>query len=241
MVNVYSLDGKAKGKVDLPEVFTTQYRPDLIRRTVVAAQANVRQPYGPSKLSGLQTSADYFGSRRRSYRQSINRAMARLPRIKRGGGGLGDVRRVPQSVGGRKAHPPKRKDYSLKINRKEHALALRSAISATAVMQLVLARGHKVGDVELPFVVEDKFEELNKAADVVRVLGALGLGAELASSKKKKVLIVVNEDKGVLKAAANIAGVDAVTVNDLDVDLLAPGTHAGRLTVWGESAFKNVK
>ncbi len=240
MVNVYKLDGKVKGKIDPPKVFETPYRPDLILRVVVAEQANLRQAHGVSSLSGLQTSADYFGSRRRSYRQTINRAMSRLPRIKRGGGGLGDVRRVPQAVGGRKAHPPRKKDYSRKINRKEFQLALNSAIAATSVKQLVEGRSHVVGDLELPIVVEDSIAGLKKAADVVKALESLGLKDELSSKKKKKVLIVVGEDNGIRKAAAGIAGVDVATVKDLDVDLLAPGTHAGRLTVWGESALKSM-
>jgi large subunit ribosomal protein L4e len=240
MVNIYSLEGKVKGKVDLPAVFKTPYRPDLIQKTVVAEQANARQAYGVTPLSGLKTSADYFGSRRKSYRQTINRAQSRLPRVKTGGGGLGRVRRVPQAVGGRRAHPPRARDLSRKVNRKEYQLALHSAVAATAVKHLVEGRGHVVGDRELPIVVEDGVEDLQKARDVVKALESLGLGGELGSRRKKRILIVVNEDKGIRRAAAGIKGVEVATLNELDVDLLAPGTHAGRLTVWGESAVKKV-
>jgi len=56
--------------------------------------------------------------------------------------------------------------------------------------------------------------------------------------KKKSVLLVVSKDNGVIKAAKNLPGVDAVLVKDLNVELLAPGCHPGRLTVWTKSAVE---
>lgn len=43
---------------------------------------------------------------------------------------------------------------------------------------------------------------------------------------------------GLIKASRNLPGVDVITVERLNVELLAPGTHAGRLTVWTESSLK---
>ncbi len=240
MVKVYSLDGKAKGEVKLSKAFDTPYRPDVIQRAVVALNANTRQKHAASPLSGLQTSGDYFGSRRNTYRQTINKGITRLPRVKTGGGGLGRVVRIPQARGGRKAHAPVGKDYAKKINKKEHKLAIHSAASATCVKELVESRGHMVGDRELPIVVEDKIQSIKKAKDLLKTLQNLGLGDELRSGRKKKVLIVVEKDDGILNAGSNLDGIDVVTTAGLDVDLLAPGTKAGRLTIWGESAAKNL-
>jgi large subunit ribosomal protein L4e len=53
-------------------------------------------------------------------------------------------------------------------------------------------------------------------------------------------LLVVAEDKGITKAARNIPGVDVVLVDSLNTELLAPGTHPGRLTVWTSSALEKV-
>jgi large subunit ribosomal protein L4e len=39
-------------------------------------------------------------------------------------------------------------------------------------------------------------------------------------------------------AAQNIPGVQAASVNELNAELLAPGTHPGRLTLYTESAIK---
>ena len=66
--------------------------------------------------------------------------MARTPR-KNGGGGRGAE--APNTVGGRRAHPPKaEKEWELKINSKERKKAFRSALAATAQESYVSARGH---------------------------------------------------------------------------------------------------
>jgi len=259
MANVYSLDGKTEGKVNLPAVFKTEYRPDLIQRAVVSQQANKRQTYGADPYAGLRTSADYYANRKHTYRITINRGMSRLPREKPGGGGLGKVRRVPFSVKGRSAHAPENKDFSKKMNKKEYARALNSAIAATAIKEVVEGRGHKLGKItELPIVMDDKVESIKKTKEVYDVIANLGLEDELDRGsvkaitagkgkfrgrkykKRKSILVVVNEDKGLKKAAGNIPGVDAATLKELDVELLAPGTHAGRLTLWTKSAIETL-
>ncbi len=258
MTSIYSLKGKAKGDVKLPGVFDTEYRPDLIQRAVIMIQANKRSVYGVNPEAGMVTSADYYGRRRGGFRQTINRGMSRLPRIKPGGGGLGNVRRVPQSVGGRRAHPPKMRDYSLKMNRKEYNLALKSAIAATRDASLVEERGHKLKDIkETPLVVEDSIQKIDKTRDLLDALHALGLEDDLKRAREKKirsgkgkmrgrkhrrkksVLIILGKDEGV-KKLDNIPGVDIVELDEVDVEMLAPGTHPARLTVWTQSAIKRV-
>lgn len=259
MTNVYSLSGKPEGKISLPDVFKTQYRPDIIQRAVVSQQANRRQPYGTDPYAGLRTSADYFANRKHTYRLTMNKGMSRLPREKPGGGGLGKVKRVPHATGGRSAHAPQNKDYSKKINKKEYKNALNSAIAATTLKEIVTERGHILGKItELPMIVEDAFESIKKTKEVLETLTNLGLDGDLKRGavksitagkgksrgrkykKRKSLLIVVNEDKGVKKAAQNIPGVDIATVKELEVELLAPGTHAGRLTLWTKSAIQNI-
>ena len=48
--NVYSVKGDVAGKIDVPAAFETPYRPDLIKKAVLAAAANGRQPYGPAPM-----------------------------------------------------------------------------------------------------------------------------------------------------------------------------------------------
>lgn len=261
MVTLYSTDGKSKGTVKLPDIFKSPYRPDLIQRAVISLQAGRRAPYGPTPSSGMKTSADYFGRRRDTYRMTINRGMSRLPREKTGGGGLGKVRRVPQAVGGRRAHPPKpEKDYTKKINKKEYNTAFNSAIAACTQRNLVEARGHIIPEKsDLPIIVDDELHKITKTQDLLKVFEALGLSQEIERTRertatsgkarlrgrghkqKKGILVVVSEDAGIRKAGSNIPGVDVETTTSINVEDLAPGTHAGRLTIWSKSAVENIR
>jgi large subunit ribosomal protein L4e len=240
------LDGNEAGEIDLPEVFETTYRPDLIKRAVLAAQANRTQDYGSDPFAGKRTSAESLGT---------GRGMARVPRSN------GSGRRVPQAVGGRKAHPPKaEKDRTQKVNKKERQLAVRSAIAATADAELVAERGHRFDeDVELPLVVSDEFEELLKTKEVVAFLEAIGLHADVERADEGRkvragrgktrgrkykepssILFVTSSEAGPSKAARNLVGVDVATAREVGAEDLAPGTHPGRLTVWTESAIEEV-
>ncbi len=53
-------------------------------------------------------------------------------------------------------------------------------------------------------------------------------------------LIVVAENKGVVEAGRNLPGVDVVLLEQLNVEVLAPGTHLGRLAVWSKSAIEKL-
>lgn len=240
---VHSLDGDTEGDVDLPEVFETPLRPDLIQSAVVAAQANRKQDYGADEYAGLRTPAESFGS---------GRGMAHVPR----NGGKG--RRVPQTVGGRPAHPPKsEKDRTRNINDKERKLAVRSAIAATTDAELVAERGHQFDDdTELPLVVSDEFEDLVKTQEVVDVLDSLGIAADVERADDTKIkagrgktrgrkyrrpssiLFVTSEEPS--RAARNLAGATVTTAREVNAEDLAPGGQPGRLTVWTESALEEV-
>jgi large subunit ribosomal protein L4e len=241
---VRDLNGEDAGTVDLPEVFETAYRPDLIKRAVLAAQANRKQAYGADPYAGLRTPAESFGS---------GRGMAHVPREN------GQGARVPQTVGGRKAHPPKaEKDQGKGINDKERKLAIRSAIAATTDTERVAERGHAFDDdLELPLVVSDDFEDLVKTREVVDLLEALGVHADVERADEGRTIKAgqgkargrkYREPKSILfvtsgepsKAARNLAGADVTTAAEVNAEELAPGTHAGRLTVWTESAVAEV-
>ncbi len=257
--HIYSIAGEVKGDIDLGGLFKHSVRTDLITRAFLAEQSKFRQPYGVDPLAGKRTSAHYHG--RRGIRQSMmNKEMARMPRI-HGQGYLNFTARfVPQAIKGRKAHPPlAEKIWKQKINKKEMRKALLSAISATAMKDMVLARGHAINGLNLPIVIEDKFEELKKAKEVADVFEKIGLKDEIKRVGKRKVrsgkgklrsrryrekkgpLIIVKEDKGIIAAAKNIPGCDAVTVKGLTINLLAPGSHPGRLCIWTKSAFEEAE
>ena len=241
---VRDLNGDDAGSIDLPEVFETHFRPDLIQQAVVAAQANRKQAYGADEFAGLRTPAESLGS---------GRGMSHDPRQD------GVVRRVPHAVSGRKAHPPKaEKDQGKTINRKERQLATRSALAATTDAERVADRGHQFDDdLDLPLVVSDEFEDLVKTQEVLGLLESLGVAEDIERAEEgktvragrgttrgrkykqpKSILFVTSAEPS--KAARNLAGADVATAHDVNVEDLAPGTHAGRLTIFTESAIAEV-
>ena len=240
---VRDLDGGDAGTVELPPAFGAPYRPDLIKRAVLAAQANRKQPHGADPFAGKRTSAVSFGS---------GRGLAHVPRSN------GRARWVPQAVGGRRAHPPKAEaDRSMKINDKERQAAIESAIAATGDEELVRARGHRFDEgVALPLVVRDAFEELEKTQDALATLGALGVADDIARADSATVRAGRGTTRGrrrkrpssilfvtageISKAARNLAGADVATGAEVNAEDLAPGTHAGRLTLWTEGALEEV-
>ena len=251
---VYSLDGKIVGKVEVPKIFiSTPIRPDVVKRAVLAIQSRRFQPKGRDPMAGKRTTAESRG---------VGLGIARIPRVKGAGtprAGQGAF--APGTVGGRLAHPPTPEKIIIKrINKKEKKLALKSALAATTKKDLVEKRGHKVEDVfRLPIIVEDEIEEVKNTRKLRDVLKALKLEKELERiiegrriragkgkrrgrriKQAKGPLFIVNEDRGIVKAASNLPGVDVATTKNLNVELLAPGTHLGRLTIWSESAFKEV-
>ncbi|WP_115865371.1 50S ribosomal protein L4 [Halorussus litoreus] len=241
---IRNLDGEDDGTLDLPDVFETTVREDLVKRAVLAAQANRKQDYGADDYAGMRTSAESPGS---------GRGMAHVPRTN------GQAARVPQAVGGRKAHPPKEEtDRTLSINDKERKKATRSAVAATADAEVVAERGHRFDDdTELPLVVSDEFEDLVKTKEVVAFLESVGLDADVERAEENKtvragqgttrgrkyktprsVLFVTSDEPS--KAARNLAGADVATAAEVNTEDLAPGAQPGRLTVWTESAVEEV-
>ena len=249
---VFNLDGSLVGEVELPPQFQAPIRFDIIRRAYLSALSARFQPKGTDPEAGLRTSAVSFGT---------GLGLARVPRIK--GSLWPRARRAPNVVKGRRAHPPKvEKILHERINRKERRLAIRSAIAATAILDLVAARGHIVGDVKaIPLVVVDEFEKVESTSRVKEVFRALGLWSDVERAwskvriragkgkmrgrrykEPKSVLVVVsNKDAPVIRAARNLAGVDAIYVDSLSILHLAPGGVPGRLTLWTLGALNRLK
>lgn len=253
--------GKEKGTKELPIQFNEVVRPDIIKRAVFAIESNMRQPYGASPEAGKRASAD-LSRRRRKYRGSYGFGISRVPRkiLSRRGTRMNWAGAVaPGTVGGRRAHPPKaEKEWAQKLNKKEKRKAIRSAIAATIIPELVKKRNHKVPD-EYPFILDSSLESLSKTKEVRTMLADLGFNEELARTKKSKIragkgtlrgrkyqkkvgpLIVVSEKCGLLQSARNIAGVDIVPVSKINCKLLAPGADPGRVTLFTDKAIDKLE
>ena len=246
---IYDLQGKSTGKITLPKVFSTPLRPDVIKRAVLAIQSNRIQPQGRDPMAGKRTTAESRGT---------GLGLSRVPRIKGGGGRAAFA---PSTVGGRQPHPPRAEKNIVKnIPKKEAKLALTSAIAATAQKETVASRGHKIENVvQIPLIVDDAIEGLTKAKEVEAAFSSLGIEADITrvrDSRKIRAgkgkrrgrkmkqaigpLIVVVDDKALVNAASNIPGVEVTTVTNLNTEMLAPGTHPGRLTVWTNGAIEKL-
>jgi len=249
-VKIFDIEGKAIGKTELPPVFATPIRPDVIKRAVLAIQSTRIQPQGRDPMAGKRTTAESRG---------VDLGISRIPRTK-GPAGRGAF--APGTVKGRAAHPPTTKKKIVKrIPKKEKKLALRSAIAATASKEIVASRGHSIEDVpQIPLIVTDDLESLKNTKEVEETLIKLGVLSEIYRVKESRKiragkgkrrgrrtkqavgpLIVIKENKGIKKAANNIPGVEVATIDNLNVEMLAPGTHPGRFTIWTNSAIEKIR
>ncbi len=250
--------GKAEvGKVKLPVQFDEPVRADLIKRAVLSLQSHARQAYGADPRAGKKSSA-VLSRRRRNYKGSYGKGISRVPRktmTRRGMQMIWVGAFAPSTVGGRRAHPPMpEKGFSQKINVKEKRKAIRSALAAVMDKELVASRGHKV-PAGYPFVLANDFESISKTNELAAVFEELGLGNDLKRGANKNVragkgtmrgrrykrakgpLLVVSGKCDALKAARSIAGVDVAEVKKVNAELLAPGAHAGRLTLFTQNAI----
>jgi large subunit ribosomal protein L4e len=251
LVSVYSLSGDKSGESSLPAVMTAPLRPDIIQFVHTNMNKNHRQAYAVSIYAGKQVSAASWGT---------GRAVARIPRVGGGGtsrsgqGAFGNMCR-----GGRMFAPTKTwRKWHHKINISQKRYAVASALAATAVPALVMARGHVIDDVpELPLVLENAVESTKKtsvAKDVLSAIGALEDVEKAGDSKKIRAgkgkmrnrrytmrrgpLVIYQTNDGVEQAFRNLPGVELCCVSRLNLLQLAPGGHMGRFCIWSQAAFE---
>ena len=180
-VSVYNMEGSEVGKLDLNDsVFAVDVNEHLMHMAVVLQLANKRQ--GTQKA---KTRSEVSGGGRKPWRQK----------------GTGHARqgstRSPQWTGGGVVFAPTPRDYSFKMNKKEKAGAIKSALTT------------KVNE-EKFFVMDSlKFDEI-KTKKMVSVLDAL---------KVNKALVVLDgeDNDNVEVSARNIAGVRTVYSNAINV------------------------
>jgi len=253
-VSVVSATGeKTSTQLPLPAVFSAPVRPDIVHSVFTRVNKNKRQAYAVASKAGGETSAESWGT---------GRALARIPRVggsgthRSGQGAFGNMCR-----GGRMFAPTKTwRRWNIRVNHNEKRYATASAIAASAVTSLVLARGHRVEKVEeLPLVVSNDFESVQKTKEAVAVLKAVGAHQDVIrviKSKKLRAgkgkmrgrrftqrrgpLVVYAEDNGIVKALRNVPGVETTNVKHLGLLQLAPGAHLGRFIIWTQGAIDSL-
>lgn len=250
-ISVYSLSGSsATSNVVVPAVFKAPIRTDIVHSVWKGVAKNKRQAYAVASNAGEQTSAESWGT---------GRAVARIPRV--GGGGThrsGQAAFGNMCRGGRLFAPTKVwRKWNVKVNHNQKRYATASAIAASAVAPLVIARGHRAEKIpEVPLVVSSELETITKTKEAIAALKAVGAGPDVARviksknlragqgklrgrryTQRKGPLVVYAEDKGLVKAFKNVPGVETANVRSLSLLQLAPGSHVGRFIIWTESAI----
>jgi|UniRef100_A0A2N9IWQ7 large subunit ribosomal protein L4e len=238
----------------IPDVMKASIRPDIVNFVHHQISNNKRQPYAVSKKAGHQTSAESWGT---------GRAVSRIPRVPGGGthragqGAFGNMCR-----GGRMFAPTKiwrRWHRKVNVNLKRYAVV--SAIAASAIPSLVLARGHRIESVpEFPLVISDSAESIEKTSAALKVLKQIGAAPDADKAKdshairpgkgkmrnrryinrKGPLIVYGTEGAKLVKAFRNIPGIDIVNVERLNLLKLAPGGHLGRFVIWTKSAFEKL-
>ena len=180
-VAVYNIEGKEVEKIDLNDaVFGVEINEHLVHMAVVAQLANKRQGTQSAK-----TRSEVSGGGRKPWRQK----------------GTGHARqgstRSPQWTGGGVVFAPKPRDYSMKMNKREKAMAIKSALTA------------KVNDNKL--VVVDKLElDGIKTKAVANILGNL---------KAENALVVTNGiDNNLVISSKNIPTVRTSSIEVLKAE-----------------------
>merc|ERR1711992_500337 len=228
-------------------------RPDIVSFIHNQVAKNHRQAYAVNRDAGHQTSAESWGT---------GRAVARIPRVRGGGthrsgqGAFGNMCR-----GGHMFAPTKTwRRWHRKVSLAQKRYAMCSAIAATGVPALVMAKGHQIQETpEIPLVVSDKIQGYSKTKEAVIFLHRIKAWADINKVYKSKrmragkgkmrnrrriqklgPLIVYDQDQGLTHAFRNIPGVDTINVERLNLLKLAPGGHVGRFCIWTESAFKKL-
>jgi large subunit ribosomal protein L4e len=253
-ISVHSSANPAEvtGKINCPSVLTVPVRIDIVQFVHDQISKNIRQAHGVASKAGMQHSAESWGT---------GRAVARIPRV----GGSGTNRSGQGAFGnmcrkGRMFSPLKTwRRWHRKVNLKQKRHAVASALAASAYVPLVMARGHRFSAVpNIPCVVDDKLESIEKTKDAIAFLKRIGAWEDVErviegtttrpgigkirskrfKSRRGPLFIYSNENVKLVNAVRNIPGVDICNVSRLNLKQLAPGGHLGRLIIWTETAFK---
>mmetsp|Transcript_18966 Transcript_18966/g.26959 ORF Transcript_18966/g.26959 Transcript_18966/m.26959 type:complete len:384 (-) Transcript_18966:175-1326(-) len=251
IISVFNLSGEKCGETSLPSVMTAPIRSDLVQFVHTNMAKNARQAYAVSTKAGKQVTAESWGT---------GRAVARIPRV--GGGGTsrsGQGAYGNMCRGGHMFAPTKTwRKWHRKINIPQKRYAVASAVAATAVPALVMARGHRIDNIpEIPLILESSLQatlKTSQAKTILKSLGAYEDVEKVVDSKKIRAgkgkmrnrryvmrrgpLVIYKSNDGIERAFRNLPGVELCCVDRLNLLQLAPGGHMGRFCIWSQDAME---
>lgn len=187
-VSVYNMEGSQVGDIELNDaVFGVEVNEHLVHMAVVSQLANKRQ--GTQKA---KTRSEVSGGGRKPWRQK----------------GTGHARqgstRAPQWTGGGVVFAPTPRDYTIRLNKKEKRLALKSALTS------------RVQENKLIVLDELKFDEI-KTKEFKKVMDNLNVG--------KAMVVIGGQDENVILSARNLPTVNTAVAENINVyDILKGDT-----------------
>lgn len=258
---VLGLKGEKLHELELPDCFNEEIRKDIIQKAFQAAM--VKQPFSPELFAGMKHSASgKIRHARRKWKTAYGYGISRVPRkihTRRGSRFFWVGATISSARGGRQAHPPKVLSMlnSKRMNKKEKAKALLSAIAATGSLPSIRDRYSRLAGTEkikfeLPIILDSKITELGTKEFRSLVENILGDVAAIAGKEKRQragkgkargrkykssrgMLIVTASDEK-LKSRF----FDASNAKMLNIGELAPAGVPGRLVAYTEKAVSEL-
>lgn len=255
-LNIVDKTGKKVSDFDLNVV--EDVREDIFKKAVLAENSLFRQAKGADPLAGKKQVIN-LSKRRKNFRSTYGRGGSRTPKKVMWARGS-QFRYVgafaSQTVGGRRAHPPKAEKNTLQtMNNKEWLKALRSGVIASFTKDLVAANGQKVPE-NYPVVLDSSVEEIAKTKDAKEMLTSIGYADELARTQERSIragrgtmrnraykvkrgpLVVISSDEApLLKAVRNVRGFEVVTPDLLMASDFGMSERPGRAVVFTKEAL----
>lgn len=258
MVKLAIIDKTGKRISDYDLKLSGEIRDDIFKKAVFFENSLFRQPYGSNPLAGKRQVIN-VSKRRKGFRSTYGRGGSRTP-VKAMWSRGTQFRFVgafaPQTVGGRKAHPPKSEKILMKnMNNKEWLKAFETGILASFNRNLVEKNGQKIPK-DYPFILDSSIEEIGKTSEFKTYLEKIGFKEEMTrlaikkvragkgtmrnrkyKSKRGPILVISSMDKSGFKASKNIEGFDVLTPDLLMASDFGMSEKPGRAVLFTKNAI----
>ena len=250
---IYNLQGEKKKEVELPKLFSSKIREDIVAKCYEAEKFSFMQPYAPYKEAGKRHSASgTISHRRHEWKGYYGKGMSRIPRktmSRRGTQFFWVGAEISSARGGRRAHPPTIYRNERKINKKEKLIAMHSAFAATANEFYTKQRYQTLNPkIKLPLILESPVNM--KAKDLIKFLKILFNENFSMAIKSKKIRAGKGKLRGrkyksnagillIKSKAENIKmkGIDIKSLNEIRISDLYP---LGRLSIFTEKSLEEL-
>jgi large subunit ribosomal protein L4e len=249
---LFSQSGELKSEIELPKVFSSKIRQDMVMKYLEVEKFKLRQPYSNFEEAGKRHSASgTISHKRHEWKGHYGKGISRAPRKtmwRRGTQFYWVGAEVSNARGGRIAHNPTGIYSSRKINKKEINQAMSSALAATANKEIISSRYSSISKIEVSApVIESlpsKTQEL--VSSIKKIFGdeaPLLRKKAIRSGKGKKrgrrfksnagLLIIASESENLKSKIVEIKSYNQINIKDL--------YPLGRLTLYTKKALEELQ